>query len=82
MAARQIDHLVKMANQIVLNMAPWGDEQAVAAKTAEHLEKFWTAAMREQLLNHCRHSADDLSPVVTLALTMIEPTAKTEEDAL
>ena len=69
MSPRQIEHLVKMANQIALNMAPWGDEEAVAEKIGEHIAKFWTPAMRRQLLDYHCAGGDGLAPVVTRALT-------------
>ena len=68
MAGRQTEQLVKMANQIALNFAAWGDEALVAQKTGEHLLKFWTPAMNRQLLEHWRAGGEDLSPVVSLVL--------------
>jgi len=72
MSAGQISHLVKMANAIALNMAAWGDEQAVAIKTGEHIEKFWTRAMREQLLDFWRAGGEDLRPVVCRVLASMD----------
>jgi formate dehydrogenase subunit delta len=74
MAVGQINHLVKMANQIALNMAAWGDEEAVAAKTGEHIEKFWTRAMREQLLDFWRAKGEGLCPVVCSVLASMDET--------
>ena len=74
MAVGQINHLVKMANQIALNMAAWGDEEAVAVKTGEHIEKFWTRAMREQLLDFWRADGEDLCPVVCSVLASMDET--------
>ena len=74
MSPGQINHLVKMANQIALNMAAWGDEEAVAALTGEHIEKFWTRAMREQLLDFWRAGGEDLCPVVCRALASMDET--------
>ena len=74
MSPRQIDHLVKMANQIALNMAAWGDDEAVAGKTGEHIEKFWTRAMRGQLLDFWRAGGEDLCPVVCAVLASIDET--------
>ncbi|MCB1733149.1 MAG: formate dehydrogenase subunit delta [Halieaceae bacterium] len=48
MTAKQIDHLVKMAEQIALNMAP-GYADGTARRCADHLRRFWTPAMRGQL---------------------------------
>ena len=68
MTARQIDHLVRMANQIALNFAAWGDEDVAVAKSGEHLEKFWTPAMRQQLAEYRQSGGEGLSPVICRAL--------------
>lgn len=52
MTDTQVTHLVKMAQQIALNMAAEGDAQSQSA--AAHIRKFWTPAMREQLVDHTR----------------------------
>ena len=72
MTARQIEQLVKMANQIALNMAAWGDEQVVAHMTGEHLQKFWTPAMCRQLVDYRQSGGDGLSPVVEIVLASMD----------
>jgi len=76
MAAKQIDNLVKMANQIALNMAAWGDEAAVANKVGEHIEKFWTRDMRAQLLDYWRANGEGLLPAVSCALASTDRAAE------
>jgi len=68
MSVRQHDRLVKMANQIALNMAACGEEEVVAARTAEHIAKFWTPAMRRQLLDYYHAGGEGLAPVVARLL--------------
>lgn len=72
MTAGQIDHLVKMANQIALNMAAWGDEQDVAHMTGEHLRKFWTPDMCRQLIDYRQSGGEGLSPVVQIVVASME----------
>ena len=79
MSATQIDSLIRMANQIALNMAAWGDEEAVVAKVREHMEKFWTRAMREQLLEFWRAGGEGLSPVTCRLLASMDGAAQTQE---
>tara|TARA_R110002110_G_scaffold91264_2_gene237441 strand:- start:59649 stop:59888 length:240 start_codon:yes stop_codon:yes gene_type:complete len=78
MSAKQIDHLLKMANQIALNLNAWGDEAEVAALTREHLQKFWTPAMLDQLSRFWREGGEGLSPAVCHALDSMQPNAATE----
>jgi len=70
MAARQIEHLVKMANQIALNLGA-GHDGAAAAKTAQHISRFWTVAMRRQLIEHWR-AGGTVEPVVAASLEVLE----------
>lgn len=74
MNSTQTEHLVRMANQIALNMAAWGDEQAVARMTGEHIRKFWTPAMRERLLIYYRDGGKELSAVVAAMLSSMNET--------
>ncbi len=67
--SKQIDQLVKMANQIALNMAAWGSEEEVAKKTAEHLQRFWTPAMRQRLQEYSQVRGQDLSRPVAMAVS-------------
>ena len=72
MSVKQVDHLVKMANQIALNLAAWGEEAAVVEKTGEHMKKFWTPAMRRQLIEFWRTEDKSLSPVVCRVLASMD----------
>ena len=69
--SKQVGQLVKMANQIALNFGAQRDLQRATDKTAEHLQKFWTRAMREQLAEHANRCADDVSPAVRSALAAL-----------
>jgi hypothetical protein len=57
-----------MANQIALNFGEQRDPEKASQKTAEHLRKFWTADMREQLAGLVAAGSGDVSPVVVSAL--------------
>ena len=76
----QIRHLVRMANQIAHNMAVYGDGDTVAAKTAEHLEKFWTPAMRRQLQAFWQGGGEDLAPALLAVLESRDWSAEAVED--
>ena len=68
MSGQEINHLVKMANQIALNFGEQRNLTEAARKTAEHLKKFWTPAMRQQLATYAEEGGEALSPAVTLLL--------------
>ena len=58
MSGQQIDHLVKMANQIALNFGERRNLSEAAHKTAEHLKKFWTPDMRQQLATYAEEDGE------------------------
>ena len=68
---RQIEHLVRMAEQIALNVAAGHDDAAAARRTAEHISRFWTPAMRRQLIDFWR-GGGKVSPLVAAALAVLE----------
>ena len=68
--AQQIEHLVKMANQIALNVGAQDDVDALAEKTAKHIQRFWTRDMQAQLRNYWQAGGDDLAPAVRRMLEM------------
>lgn len=70
MAARQVNQLVKMANQIALNLGA-GYDPAAANRTAEHIERFWTPAMTRQLIVFWREGGE-VAAVVAAALATLE----------
>jgi formate dehydrogenase subunit delta len=64
----QSGQLVKMANQIALNFGELRDPEKASQKTAEHIQKFWTRDMREQLAGLVASGTEDISPAVVAAL--------------
>lgn len=68
--AQQIEHLVKMANEIALNLGAGRDDAAAARGTVNHLSRFWTPDMRRQLLEFW-HDGGAVTPVVASALEIL-----------
>ena len=66
MAAKQVTQLVKMADQIALNLG--------ADRTAEHIKRFWTPAMIRQLVVFWREGGA-MAPVVAAALAKLDSKA-------
>ena len=60
-----IDRLVKMANQIALNMAANGTEEEVAEQIAQHLGKFWPPSMKNSVSEHLAAVQDKLRRSLT-----------------
>mgnify|MGYP000568847023 CR=1 FL=1 len=70
MTTQQINQLLKMANQIALNLGAGHDELA-ATKTAQHMSRYWTVAMRRQLIAYWR-AGGAVAPVVASSLAELE----------
>ena len=68
----QLNHLVKMVNQIALNLIPNGDEDEVAEQVAAHLERFWSPSMKTLLLDAYSESDIGLSPVSEKAVKQLK----------
>ena len=61
------DRMLHKANQIALNFAPYPEGQAVE-KIADHLRKFWTPPMREQLAAYVNSNRGGLHTLAVKAV--------------
>ena len=75
MASQQLKQLIKMADQIAANLAAGVDANTAAARTADHLRRFWTPAMRNQLLDYWQVGEGDLDATVAAALAELSSQA-------
>jgi len=65
-----VEHLVKMANQIVANV-PALTAEARIENAAAHMKRFWTPVMTAKLKAHATHGAGELSPDAEKAVGLI-----------
>lgn len=65
---QEIEHLVKMANQIADNFSFHAD---AAERTADHLQRFWAPSMRQQLLEYDSAGGEGLQPLLQRALRQL-----------
>lgn len=65
-----VEHLVKMANQIVANV-PALTAEARIENAAAHMKRFWTPVMTAKLKAHATHGAGELSPDAVRAVGLI-----------
>lgn len=61
--------LVRMVNQIARNLAPQGEETAIA-QTAQHLRDFWDPRMKAAILAGDRAGLD---PIAAAAVARLAP---------
>lgn len=67
MAHEQLKQLVRMVNQIALNLGEQRDPEGAARRTGDHLRRFWTVDMRRQLVDYWQDGGDELSPAAAMA---------------
>ena len=67
----QANKLLKMAEQITANMSYTDDEAVVAAKVADHLNRFWDPRMRSAFAQFAIDNPKLLSPVLRSAVTLL-----------
>jgi formate dehydrogenase subunit delta len=77
MPGGQTERLVSMANQIALNFGERRDLKQAAERTGEHLQKFWTPAMRAQLAAYAEAGGEGLSPAVDRLFSHPDDLART-----
>ena len=64
-----IQHLVKMANQIGTFFEAYPDRELARTEVASHIKRFWEPRMRNAILDHLNQAQTlGLSPLVTDAL--------------
>lgn len=66
---QEVEHLVKMANQIADNFSFHDD---TADRIADHLQRFWAPSMRRMLFEFNRQDGKGLKPEVAAALGLLD----------
>lgn len=68
MEQSEMDHLVKMANDIAANLSFQADPDE---RIADHINRFWAPRMRQLLIDHAENDSDDLSKALLPAIKKI-----------
>lgn len=72
MPGNELQHLIKMANQIALNIGMGASEEDIVDKIENHITLFWARPMREKICSHMDSCMDELNPATTKALLRIK----------
>ncbi len=67
----RIEKLMKMAEQITANMAFTDDETVVAAKVADHMNRFWDPRMKAAIKAHADVHGDSFSRPLRAAVAQL-----------
>ncbi len=71
MVTAELEHLIKMANQIANNIAAGESEQFVIEKAADHIQRFWAGPMKQQILQYIECGGEGLEPLALSALQQL-----------
>ena len=66
-----VHKLVRMANQIAANFDGGSDENQAVAGVTDHIQRFWSPLMREQIVAQWRAQPDELTPRAAQAVATI-----------
>ena len=67
----ELNHLIKMLNQVTENLTQGDEDEVAAARVADHLKRFWAPGMKERIKSYAEDSGEELSPVARLAVAEI-----------
>jgi len=68
MMQNELNHLIKMVNQIADHCAPGEPSDVAADKAASHLQRFWAPSMKTKIIDYARDDGSALSEVATDAI--------------
>lgn len=68
----ELNHLVKMLNQIAENLAQGDENEVVAERVADHLRRFWSPSMKKTIGTYAAEDGSGLSEVSRIAVTIID----------
>jgi formate dehydrogenase subunit delta len=66
-----VDHLIKMANEISAFFAAEPDKEQAARDVASHIRRFWEVRMRKEIVEHYRRGAGGLDDLARAAIALI-----------
>jgi formate dehydrogenase subunit delta len=61
MTENELNHLIKMLNQIAENLAQGDEEKVVSERVADHMRRFWSPSMKQSIAAYLEADGSDLS---------------------
>ena len=71
MSATELDHLIKMINQIADNIAIGDDDAVTAPQVINHLNKFWARTMKEKIIAYAASDGEQPNSVAKIAVSQL-----------
>ncbi len=67
----EVNKLIRMANQIAVNFDYGQDKDALVASVADHLRRFWSPDMKQQIVSAYRGGDSDLDARAAAAVAKL-----------
>ena len=64
----EVEHLIKMINQIADNVAMGESDEVAADKLVAHIKRFWAPSMIGKIIEYLESDGEKLQPVTKKAL--------------
>jgi formate dehydrogenase subunit delta len=76
MATAELQHLIKMVNQIAKNIAAGESQKDVIEKTAGHIQRFWAGSMKREIVGYVECGGEGLDPLALSAVQQLSKPSK------
>ncbi len=67
----ELDHLIKMINQIADNIAIGESDEVAIPRVADHVQRFWARPMKEAITHYAESDGVGLRPAAKAALSLL-----------
>ena len=71
MSSTELEHLIKMMNQIADNIMSEEGDDARARDVAVHVKKFWAPSMIKIIIEYAKVDGNNLQPVALAAVNLL-----------
>ena len=71
MSDTELEHLIKMANQIAEHCAIGAAPEVAADKIADHITRFWAPSMKQRLKHHLDHDGNGVNDLAKTAFRSV-----------
>ncbi len=67
----ELQHLIKMANQISDNLSHNDNAEVAATRIADHMTRFWAPSMKAKIVSYAEEDGEELNEATRLAIQQI-----------
>ncbi|NKB32300.1 MAG: formate dehydrogenase [Pseudomonadales bacterium] len=67
----ELNHLIKMANQISDNVSHKDSPEVAAQRIANHMTRFWAPSMKDKIIQYAENGGSELKELTRLAVEQL-----------